>query len=287
MDWLAKLTFLTKEQGFFIDRIKDLMMRRIPIIIFSIILLSGCAGLRTKPAPEGNFVDIAQIGIITEYLNNKVIVKSTGKDSPAELSGVKTGDIIISGDGKIITSKMAFLSLMENKRLSDRVLLTVNRDGQIINFEIAPKVVKLRPTGIKMRSIVLGENKKMTVAVIVGEVKNSFPNAQRDWADSVRNNLQSDHERYLLSAFGKSENFSVVDRSRLKQILDEFQFSHTGFVSDKLRAKIGEMTGATHLLDISFGRFRGHDYDYDDILNARLVEIESGKVLAVDRIITH
>ena len=91
----------------------------------------------------------------------------------------------------------------------------------------------------------------------------------------------------MLSDFGEDEKFSVVDRSRLKQILEEFQFNQLGFVSDKLRAKIGEMTGATHILDISFSRFRGRINDQDDILNARLVEIESGKVLAVDQIITH
>lgn len=125
------------------------------------------------------------------------------------------------------------------------------------------------------------------MAVIVSEVKNSFPNVHGDWADSIRNNLQSQYEGGLLSGFGKNENFSIVDRSRLKQILDEFKFSYSGFVSDQLRAKIGEMTGATHLLDISLGRFQNSDYSHEDVLNVRLVEIESGKVLAVDRIITH
>jgi len=47
------------------------------------------------------------------------------------------------------------------------------------------------------------------------------------------------------------------------------------------------MTGATHLLDISLGRFQSRDYGFDDILNVRLVEIESGKVLAVDTIKSH
>lgn len=263
----------------------DRTMRRISILLFCVIILFGCAGTRTKPAPEGNFVEVARLGISSTDSNDKVIVKLTQKDSPAELSGVKSGDIIVSIDGKMMPSTKAFISLMNNMRPGGHVLLTVNRNGQIINFEIAPKVVKLRPTLMKIQSLVF-ENTKVTVAVIVSEVKNSFPNVSADWADSIKNNLLSDHERMLLG-FGKSENLSIVDRSRLKHILDEFKFSYSGLVSDQLRVKIGEMTGATHILDLSFARFRGRDYDQDDVLNARLVEIESGKVLAVDIIKSH
>ena len=177
--------------------------------------------------------------------------------------------------------------MIDNKNPGDHVLLVINRNGQQINFDIETRMMKVPPTVIIMRKLLYGNN-KVVIAIIVSEVKNSFPNVPMDWADSVRNNLQSKYESNLLSDFGQIENFSVVDRSRLKQILDEFQFSQSGFVSDKLRVKIGEMTGATHIFDISFSRFRGrHPNEKDDTLNARLIEIESGKVLAVDQIITH
>lgn len=261
-------------------------MRRISILILCIILFSGCAGVRTQRAPEGNFVEVARIGIDPVDIYNKVVVKALVKDSAAEISGVKPGDIIVSADGKIFTTTKEFMSLMDNKKGGDHVLLVINRNGQQINFNIEPKVLKARPTLLMIRKL-LYENNKVAVATIVGEVKNSFPNVPMDWAGSTRNNLQSREESVLLSAFGKNANFSVVDRSRLKQILDEFEFSQIGFVSDKLRVKIGEMTGATHIFDISFSRFRGRTNDKDDILNARLIAIESGKVLAVDQIITH
>ena len=264
-------------------------MRRLFIIILGIILFSGCVGLRTQrevEEPEGNFVELARLGVNTVDINNELVVKALQKDFPAERAGVKRGDIIISVDGKIITTKKAFYSLMDNKQRGDHVLLLINRKGQQIKFDIETRMIKVRPTEIKIHKL-LDENKKVTIAVVVSEVKNSSQNVPKDWADSIRNNLQSDHESFLLSDFGEDEKFSVVDRSRLKQILEEFQFNQLGFVSDKLRAKIGEMTGATHILDISFSRFRGRINDQDDILNARLVEIESGKVLAVDQIITH
>lgn len=263
-------------------------MRRISILILCVILFSGCAGLRTQresEEPEGNFVEWASLGVNPVGIKNEVVV-APRKGFPAELAGVKLGDIIVSVDGKIITTIKAFNSLMENKQRGDHVLLVINRNGQQIKFDIEPRMIKVRPTEIKISKL-LDENKKVTIAVVVSEVKNSYQNVPKDWSDSIRNNLQSDHESGLLSGFGEDEKFSVVDRSRLKQILDEFQFNQLGFVSDKLRAKIGEMTGATHILDISFSRFQGRFNGKDDILYARLLEIESGKVLAVDQITTH
>jgi membrane-associated protease RseP (regulator of RpoE activity) len=262
-------------------------MPRISILILYIILFSGCAELQTQRAPEGNFVAVARIGVQVEVSNNKIVVKMLTEGYPAETSGVKPGDIIVSVDGKIITTEKEFLSIIDNKRSGDHVLLAINRNGQQISFNIEPKVVKLRKTLMTIRKLLLEDN-KVAIAIIVREVKNSFPNVAMDWANSIRNNLQTREESGLLSAFGKNANFSVVDRSRLKQILDEFQFSQMGLVSDKLRAKIGEMTGATHIQDISFSRFQGRTpKDKDDVYNARLIEIESGKVLAADQIITH
>jgi hypothetical protein len=262
-------------------------MRKISIIILVIILFAGCADLQSKPESENNFVAVARLGISSENINNALVVKSTIKGFSAELAGIKRGDIIISADEKIITSENALISLMNNKQPGDHVLLVINRNGKQVKFDIELKPIKGPRTVLKIRNLVL-ENKKVAMAIIVSDVKNSFPNVPNDWADSIRIQWQSIYENLLITGFETKENFSIVDRSRLKQILDEFQFNQSGFVSDKLRTKIGEMTGATHILDISFSRFRSSDgKGKDDIINARLIEIESGKVLAVDQIKSH
>ena len=260
-------------------------MRRVSIIILGIILFSGCAGLRSQQEFEGNYVNVARLGMTSETINNELVVTSLNEGSPAELAGVKRGDIIVSIDGKIIATPKAFTSLMDNKQYGDHVLLVINRNGKQIKFDIEPKMIKILQTTMKIRNI-LFENKKVTIAIIVSEVKNSFPNVPEDWADSIRINLQSSYERILMSEFARLENFSIVDRSRLKQILDELQFSQSGFVYDKLRAKIGKMTGATHILDLSYARFKS-SFGKDDVANARLIEVESGKILAIDQLTAH
>jgi hypothetical protein len=48
------------------------------------------------------------------------------------------------------------------------------------------------------------------------------------------------------------------------------------------------MTGATHIVDISFGRFRDQDsLRKKDVETRRLIEIESGKVLAIDQVTSY
>jgi C-terminal processing protease CtpA/Prc len=138
-------------------------MRRLFIIILGIILFSGCVGLRTQQEveePEGNFVELARLGVNTVDMHNELIVKALEKDFPAERAGVKRGDIFISVDGKIITTKKAFYSLMDNKQRGDHVLLVINRNGQQIKFDIETRMIKVRPTAIKINKL-LDENKKV------------------------------------------------------------------------------------------------------------------------------
>lgn len=263
-------------------------MWKISILILCMTLLVGCAGLQAQREPETNFVELMQSGVRTANINNEIVIKALIKDFPAERAGIQRGDILVSADGDKLKNSRELAYLLDNKHRGDHVLLAINRNGKQINFDIELIVMKASPTSIAIRDM-LYENKKVSLAVIISEVKNLFPNTQIDWADSMRNNLQSERESGLLSAYGYADNFSIVDRSRLKQVLDEFQFNQVGFVSDKLRVKIGEMTGATHILDISFSRFPNNDHrnGFDDVSNARLIAIESGKVLAVDRATTH
>ena len=69
------------------------------------------------------------------------------------------------------------------------------------------------------------------------------------------------------------------------QILREFAFDLTGLVSDKLRAKIGEVSGATYILNINVAYWKGFIDSLVTIqrtTNRSLIEIESGNILAVD-----
>ena len=257
-------------------------MQRFSVFIMCLILFSGCAGFQAQKGPKGNFVEVLRLGL---NINKTFVVTTLVEDFPAEVAGVKHGDIIVSLDGKKMEPDISFASVMENKVPGDYISLVVNRSGEKITLKIKPRVIKMRPTQIVINKLLYLEKKKITMAVIISELKNSLKNVPEDWIDFKREDLLSSYEIDLLSAYGGSSgNFSIVDRTRLRHILDEFQFRETGFVPDELRVKIGEMTGATHLFDIYFSRYQGLRKTVFDKLKVRLIDVESGKVLAVDRL---
>ena len=66
------------------------------------------------------------------------------KDLLPERAGIKHGDIIVSVNGKKITTRKEIISLIENKQLYDHVLYVINRNGQLINLDVEPRMVKVR-----------------------------------------------------------------------------------------------------------------------------------------------
>jgi len=71
-------------------------------------------------------------------------VKFLLKDLLPERAGIKHGDIIVSVNGKKITTRKEIISLIENKQLYDHVLYVINRNGQLINLDVEPRMVKVR-----------------------------------------------------------------------------------------------------------------------------------------------
>ncbi|MBI2026017.1 MAG: trypsin-like peptidase domain-containing protein [Candidatus Levybacteria bacterium] len=62
-------------------------------------------------------------------------IQSVVKGSPADLSGIKAGDVITTFDGKKVIAGVNELStLIASKKTGDRVEITVNRDGKEINL---------------------------------------------------------------------------------------------------------------------------------------------------------
>jgi hypothetical protein len=256
----------------------DYIMRRIFVVMLGIILLFGCSTIGGTRNPPANFFKAVSLNLGMSWDNREVV--KLDKGSPAERAGVKLGDIFISNsfEGKKITSKEEFNSLKFKMRPGDHILYVMDRDGKQIEFNIKPNVLDALPTYFEIDRLLQLENRRVTLAVIVSQVKNTRRGVSKDWYDARRMELQSEYEANAIRYFSDQKDFSIVDRSRLTQILDEFQFSRSGFVSDKLRTKIGEMTGATHIMDISYTQ-----YESGLVTTSRLIEIESGKVLAVDR----
>jgi membrane-associated protease RseP (regulator of RpoE activity) len=259
-------------------------MRLITIVLFVTILLCGCAHNKTT---ETNYTDVMKIDAMLDDVDGRVIVQSVSPEGPAATAGLSAGDVIVLLDGKSIKYRNEFRRMMYEKQNGDRVLLEVNRNGQLIKIDITPRVQKTSPMILKISGL-LDEGKHIKIAVVVGDVTNSL-GYKKDWVEALKNNLQSEEESELAIFFKRDRNFSLVGRDNIYPVLEELQINRLelGYVSDQLRIKIAEMTGATHIIEIVFHRFVRPRVWIEDVLNGRLIEAESGSVLAVDQIRTY
>ena len=82
----------------------------------------------------------------------------------------------------------------------------------------------------------------------------------------------------LTDGLARSMKVRVVERKRLKQILEELKLSASGLVDEQTAIKAGKLLGANALLLGSFLKFK------DSVkINVRLVNTETGEILSTEK----
>lgn len=70
------------------------------------------------------------------YATNGVIVTEVTKGGSAEQAGIKANDIITAIDGTVVNSYADLSKILDTKTVGQKVEITVNRDGQLKQFEV-------------------------------------------------------------------------------------------------------------------------------------------------------
>jgi hypothetical protein len=174
-----------------------------------------------------------------------------------------------------------------NVNRGEDILFTVKRNGQMLDYTITPLLYfRLPPSTHKLYELLDVDGQNVKLAVVVTDVRNDASERNYAWEESMRRQVQGATENHLLNHFDRNDKFSLVDNLRLNNILDEYRLNMTGLASDAARAKIGAMTGATHLLVVTLVRHPKRikqKESCEDDGTASLLEIGSGKVLASDQ----
>lgn len=76
------------------------------------------------------------IGIRGSDTTHGVQVESVAEDSPASSGGIKKGDLILKADGQAIASVADLNKIRDTHQKGDTMVLTVYRDGEMIDLEI-------------------------------------------------------------------------------------------------------------------------------------------------------
>lgn len=103
------------------------------------------------------------------------------------------------------------------------------------------------------------------------------------WENSLRNEEQTKIEQSYLEQMRAYKNFHLVDRMTVSKLFEEIKFSLSGALSPSIRVRIGEMSGATHLILFEVVRYP-KDVHGNGIITqtttVRLIHLETGEVLA-------
>jgi hypothetical protein len=135
-----------------------------------------------------------------------------------------------------------------------------------------------RAKSVSIAEQILRNHQKVCVAFIAGNI---LEYGQPSLAG--KSELLNTSERLWLNYFVNFPNFSIADRTHLAQIMDELKLNSSGLISESSRIKIGELTGATHLIIIEARRWESF-WINEATTYWKLIDIESGRVLSIDEI---
>ena len=115
-------------------------MRKLPLLLFLLATLTGCAELIYKPDRVTNWPGLGiRIAVLVVTDSTKLgsgkrnfVVRAVRPDTPAEKSGVKPGDVLLALDDRTIHSISDALEIMRNKKNNNSVILTIMRDDAIL-----------------------------------------------------------------------------------------------------------------------------------------------------------
>jgi TolB-like protein len=117
----------------------------------------------------------------------------------------------------------------------------------------------------------------------------------REVVESTTSVLSSDLMTFLV----KTNKFDVVERSRMKDILSEQEFSESGYISPETAVKLGKLIGADYFVMGRIEQFQADavnkkipytdtfrkQYEGKMTVNVRIVDSRGGKVVAANKFV--
>jgi len=178
--------------------------------------------------------------------------------SPAQLGGLEPGDRIVSINGQILETRKQFQVGILGTKQGDRLRIEYMRQDKtrmaemVFGKDYFPYIRKILE--------VLHTGDPVSVIVITGSFNNILIDfdesladkitAKKTWQEMSTNEMISNQEVLLLEEFSGYENFKIIERSLIAHILEELQFSASGYISSESQQEIGSLTGADYILYI-------------------------------------
>lgn len=268
----------------------NLLRNKLYFIFLISFLLHSCSTLQTNTSSNRVFSTYIPPWLtIRPYigieLDGKKIIKII-KDSPADISGLKEGDEILTIDNEDVGDKVDLARFYDKKIPGDKLLVSVSRNGNKIEVEIYPKFIFEHRLIYEIGKI-LWKGEKIKLGIMVTDITDSYSKYvlwdKESWHRHIKNILITSIENALSSL--RDKNFSILDRYTLDKIINEQKFSISEFTDNKELIELGKLSNVTHLLFISAAYYstiwNEKIFKYEDVIiqSHRLIEVKTGKVI--------
>jgi hypothetical protein len=236
-----------------------------------------------------NYVEKAFAGVAVAINNDKECeVVTVGKGSPADKADIRIGDVILSIDGEKIKDRRQLFKIYDSKRPGETISGEIRRQGRVIKKDVTLDAVYM-DYDFYVLNQELVKDIPLRIAIIVDEVDIQALNLeQKDMMNAKKTGesiIYAEMEKRYVSFCHGQTNCSIIERHNVDAILQELKFQTSNLVSDDMRARIGQLSGATHLMIASYTAYGKHKNGFQYQGKRKLVEVKSGKILfsLVDR----
>lgn len=237
--------------------------------------------IQTNPQ---SFVKRSIFGVyVIENANKEIEIYMVSKQSSAFEADLHIGDIIIGVDDIEIKNRSQLFELIyERKNPGDAVDLLIKRKGRLIKKSITPETSYISKDMYALLYEITKNIDPVNLAIVSGSLNNIYlqGEALEQWQATMKSYLITTMENYYLTFLKPERNFSLIDRTKVSNILNELEMQYSGLVDVNSQQELGRMLGASHLLVIDYSRSYVSNTEALDVELHKLIEIKTGKVLA-------
>lgn len=268
------------------------------ILFFLVVVsLSGCATTDVKnnsgnsnyldeliKENQQSFVRKSLFGVyVTENSNKELEIYRVIKQSASSDAGLHIGDCIISVDNIEIKNRSQLFELIyERKNPGETIEVVLKRKEGLVKKTITPTTDYILKDAYALLHEITKNKETINLAITINEINNIYleSTALVQWKATMKPFLNSLWENYYLSFLKPERNFSLIDREKVSNVLNELKMQHSGLVDIASQQKLGYLLGASHLLIIDYSRSYVSSTEALDIETHKLIEVKTGKILA-------
>lgn len=272
------------------------MQRYIVFIVMSLLIMGCATPTRISPYEEykkqmkklaeknpPNYVEKAYAGVsVTLNDMGECEVVDIVKGSPADKADIRIGDVILSIDGEKITTRKQMFKIYDSKRPGEIMSAEIRRQGKVIKRDVVLDGL-YRGHDIYVLNQELVKDIPLRMVIIVDEIDIQALNLDQKDMMNARKTYESlayaELESMYVPFCSIQTNCSIIERHNIGPILQELKFQRSDLASNVTRAKIGQLSGATHLIMASFIALRKHKKGFHYLGERKFVELKSGKIL--------